>query len=211
MAQLNETRGTANFLVSEANGMYRSRDEGTVEAGASPGLLAGRILGKKTLGAGSSAVKASGANTGNATMSAIAVLAGAKLGIYTVRMLTATTFRVEDPDGNVIGEGATGTAFADDIGFTMTVGGTPMVAGDGFDVTIAAGNGNYVLYDPAAVNGAQTIAGILFENAVGTVKKTIVTRDAEVNGAHLIYQDSANDAAKLIANAALKALGIIVR
>ena len=121
MAQLNENRGTANFLVSEANGMYCSRDEGTVAAGAAPGLLAGTILGKLTTG------------------------------------------------------------------------------------------GNYVAYDPAASTGAQTIAGILFEAAVGTVKRTIVTRDAEVNGAHLIYQSGANAAAKATANAALKALGLIVR
>ena len=121
MAQLNETRGTANFLVSEANGMYRSRDAVTVAAGAAPGLAAGTILGKLTSG------------------------------------------------------------------------------------------GNYVAYDPAASSGAQTIAGILWEAAIGTVKKTVVTRDAEVNGAHLIYQSGANDAAKATANAALKALGIIVR
>lgn len=121
MAQLNETRGTANFLVSEANGMYRSRDAGTVAAGAAPGLIAGTILGKLTAG------------------------------------------------------------------------------------------GNFVAYDSAASNGAQTIAGILFEAAVGTVKKTIVTRDCEVNGAHLVYPAGANDAAKATANAALKALGIIVR
>lgn len=121
MAQLNESRGTANFLVSEANGMYRSRDVGTVAAGAAPGLLPGTILGKLTSG------------------------------------------------------------------------------------------GNFVRYDPAAETGAQTIAGILFEAAVGTVKKTIVTRDCEVNGAHLVYQASADAAAKATANAALKALGIIVR
>lgn len=121
MATLYEKRGTANFLVSEANGMYRSRDEGNVAAGAAPGLLSGTILGKLTAG------------------------------------------------------------------------------------------GNHVAYDPAASNGAEIIAGILFEAAVGTVKRTIVTRDCEVNGAHLIYQAGANDAAKATANAALKALGIIVR
>lgn len=121
MAQLSETRGAASFLVSEANGMYRSRDVGVVAAGSAPGLLAGTILGKLTSG------------------------------------------------------------------------------------------GNFVTYDPAASNGAQTIAAILFEAAIGTVKCTLVTRDCEVNGAHLVYQAGANDAAKATANTALKALGIIVR
>lgn len=121
MATLTQTRGTANFLVSEANGMYRSRDVGVVAAGAAPGLAAGTILGRLTAG------------------------------------------------------------------------------------------GNYVAYDPGASTGAQTIAGILFEAAVGTVKKTIVNKDCEVNGAHLVYQAGANDAAKATANAALRALGVIVR
>ena len=121
MAILSETRGTANFLVSEANGMYRSRDAVTVAAGATPGLAAGTILGKLTSG------------------------------------------------------------------------------------------GNYVAYAPGGSDGSQTVSGILWEAAVGTVKKTVVTRDAEVNGAHLIYQAGADAAAKATANAALKALGIIVR
>ena len=95
MAQLNETRGTANFLVSEANGMYRSRDVGTVAAGAAPGLIAGTILGKLTSG------------------------------------------------------------------------------------------GNYVAYDPGAATGAQTIAGILFEVAVGTVKRTVVTSQSRVTTVRL--------------------------
>lgn len=121
MAQLNETRGTANFLVSEANGMYRSREAVTVAAGASPGLLAGTILGKLDSG------------------------------------------------------------------------------------------GNYVRYDPSLSTGADDVSGILFEAAVGTGKKTVIVRDCEVNGAHLIYSAGADATAKATANAALKALGIIVR
>lgn len=121
MAQLNETRGTANFLVSEANGMYRSRDEGTVAAGNAPGLLAGTILGRLTVG------------------------------------------------------------------------------------------DNFVALDSDAETGAEGVAGILFEAAVGTVRRTIVTRDCEVNGAHLIYPEGATDGDKATVNAALATLGIIVR
>lgn len=72
-------------------------------------------------------------------------------------------------------------------------------------------DGTYVPYDPAAATGAQTISGILYEAATGTVERTITARDAEVSGAHLIYQDGADDAAKATANAALAGLGIIVR
>lgn len=45
MTQVTETRSTAEFLVSEANG-FRSRATGTVAAGAAPGLAAGTVLGK---------------------------------------------------------------------------------------------------------------------------------------------------------------------
>src|SRR5690606_31379602 len=73
------------------------------------------------------------------------------------------------------------------------------------------GGGNYVAYAPAGEDGSQTIAGILFEAATGTVKRPNVVRDCEANGAHLIYLSGANDAAKATDNAELKALGISVR
>lgn len=121
MATLTETIHTAGFLISEAQGMYRSREQVTVAGGASPGLVAGTILGKLTSG------------------------------------------------------------------------------------------GNYVQYAPGASDGSQTIAGILFERAVGTVKRTIIVRSAQVAGGNLTYSVGADSAAIATANAALTALGIIVR
>lgn len=119
MTTLYSTRGTANYIVSEANNL-RSREAGTVAAGAT-GLIAGTILGKLTAG------------------------------------------------------------------------------------------GNLVALDTSKTDGSQTVAGILYEAAKGTVKRTYTARDSEVNGAHLIYPTGANDAAKATINAALVALGIIVR
>lgn len=157
-----ERAKTFSDVVKHVNDSNFSLDAFTVASGS--GILkVGTVMGQATLGSATSAVKASGANTGNATMSAVTVLDGAVSGIYTVRMLTATTFRVEKPNGDVIGDGATGTAFADDIGFTMTAGGTPMVAGDGFDVTVAPGSLKWKPHDPAAVDGSQVAAGVLGE------------------------------------------------
>ncbi|KPH66042.1 head decoration protein [Novosphingobium sp. ST904] len=121
MAILTEGIHTAGFLISEAKGMYRSRDQVTVAGGASPGLVAGTILGKLTSG------------------------------------------------------------------------------------------GNFVRYTPGASDGSQTVAGILFEGVVGTAKRTVVSRDAQVVGAHLTYSAGADAAAIATANAALATLGIIVR
>ena len=122
MAILEEFRGTAGFLVSEANNMYRSREEEIVNA-TGAALLPGTIMGKVT------------------------------------------------------------------------------------------GSGEYVRHNAGASNGSQTEAGILFEAiAEGEVqKRTLVVRDAEVVGAHLTYEDGADAAQITATNAALKALGIIVR
>ena len=99
--------------------------------------------------AAASAAK-SGGNTGNGTLTLDAttpVLAGAKVGVYTVRLITAATnagtFRVEDPDGNVLGDVAVGGTFSDDIKFATADGSTDFAVGDGFDITVSGG-GVYV-------------------------------------------------------------------
>lgn len=82
------------------------------------------------------AVVKSGGNTGNGT---IATATLAKNGVWQVRMASATTFNVTDPDGLVTGPHATGVAtdtrFHTNI--KVTVGGTAFVAGDGWDLTAA--------------------------------------------------------------------------
>lgn len=82
-------------------------------------------------------VGTAGANTGNGTIGSITAAETAKTGNFVATMLTATTFRVADPDGNRLVDGATGVAYsAAGIGFTITVGGTPMVAGDSFTIAV---------------------------------------------------------------------------
>lgn len=84
---------------------------------------------------------AGGANTGNGTITAAPVVgADAQAGVTRITMLTATTFRVETPDGLQHANGATGVAYTGGTGltFTVTVGGTPMVAGDYFTITTTA-------------------------------------------------------------------------
>lgn len=196
---------TAEFLVSEANG-YLSRDEVSVTAVSA--LPAGQLLGKVTVGAATAAVQAG--NTGNATISAVTVGTKTQPGVYVVEFTAATAFMVIAPNGHVIGNGVTGTAFAvtDHIDFTITAGGTPMVAGDGFNVTVAAGSGAYVAYSASATNGAANVAGILFEGvpASTTDNRTIINSDAEVNLAHVTYTGT-----KAVVVAGLAALGIKVR
>ena len=136
-------------------------------------LVRGAVLGRVTLGAAAAAAKAGG-NTGNGTLTMDAttpVKNGAKVGVYTVRFTVAATnngtFVVRDPDGNQIGTvvmaGGAG-AFDDDIKFAVADGATDFAVGDGFDITIAAGSGKYVLSLAAAVDGSQIPDLILAES-----------------------------------------------
>lgn len=86
-----------------------------------------------------------GGNTGNGalTMDATAPIGrGVKPGIYVVRCIVAATnggtFRIEDPDGTVLGDVAVGATFDDDLKFVIADGSTDFIVGDGFDITVAA-------------------------------------------------------------------------
>ncbi len=74
--------------------------------------------------------------------------------------------------------------------------------------------GQYKAITPGTSDGAQNAAGVLFKGtrtASATEEGTIIARDAEVNGAHLVWPNGISDGNKNTAIAALAALGIIVR
>lgn len=139
-------------------------------------LARGSVLGRITLGAVTSAVKASGANTGNGVLTvdvATPLLPNALAGLYTVRCIAAAanagTFRVTTPTGHVLGDlvlpgGAGGSAtFSNRLKFAIADGTTDFIIGDGFDVTVAAGSGKAVLSLAAAVDGSQVPESILVD------------------------------------------------
>jgi len=135
-------------------------------------LTRGALLGKITNGSASSEAK-SGGNTGNGTMGTVTVGSGAKAGVYQLRIVTAASnageFTVKDPDGVVVGVGDVATAFAGGgLSFTLADGGTDFVVGDGFDITVAAGSGKYVLSATAATDGSEVPRAILAEDADAT-------------------------------------------
>ncbi len=208
------------FVVREANG-YRSRTQVVLsQIAATPParnvLEDGTILGRRSSGARSvGAGVAEAWNTGNATMGTPTADADAPAGSYRVRFTTATTFVVER-DGVRVGDGSTGVAFNGPINFTITAGATPMVAGDGFTVvvTVAAGTGEYVPYDPDAADGANVAAAILlgrYDVSDGDVKVAVIDNDAEVQRAMLVFVGSPDTGEKNAAYAALEARGIRLR
>lgn len=96
---------------------------------------------------------------------------------------------------------------------TVTVPAAGLASGTILGVVTATGV--YVRHDAAAVDGSETEAGILFApfpaDAAGDYPATVIVRDAEVNSAELTYEAGADAAQITASNAALAAIGIIVR
>lgn len=168
-------------------------------------LKRGTIMGQKTIGTATSAVKASGANTGTGTCvmdATTPVLANAKVGVYTVRNIEAVTnggkFIVTDPLGNQVGApiivaGAGGTiTFSNEVKFVLTDAGTDFIVGDGFDITVAAGDLTYIKSVKTAVDGSQYPVAVLADDADasgGTVVGGIYLH-GEFNQNAVIYDSS---------------------
>lgn len=214
---LTEAKHAGAFMVSEANGR-RSRQQVTIAAAVTTGM----VVGMGTKGDGSMAAAAGvagGSNTGNGTMNTPSAQTGAQAGTYTVKYDSATRFSVFDPSGKLVGEGVNGTAFNNQIEFTMTAGGTAFVADDVFTIAVTETDpsdaGEYEPLNLSATDGTQNAAGISWDNYTppsgGTMQGTIIAREAEVRGVDLTYPSGASGTQIAAINAQLAALGIIVR
>jgi hypothetical protein len=219
-----DLRTTGCYLVSEAEG-YRSREQIVVVSGSGV-LMAGAVLGKINAGGTISAGQAANAgNTGGGTLTLAnpAFAAGAKLGVYqatcTVGGADGTSkFRVEDPDGVVIGTATGGAEFNKAIKFTIAHATANFVVGDGFTVTLTQAadddDGKYAPLTVAGTDGRQTAAAVLYEGCDATsvdVRRTITARDSEVTAGELTWPNAISDGDKAAALAALAARGIIAR
>lgn len=73
-------------------------------------------------------------------------------------------------------------------------------------------SGKFVRHDAGASDGSENEAGILLIG-IGAEEagRTVIKRDAEVQKSELTYAAGANAAQKTATNAALEALGIVVR
>ena len=211
MTILSEGRHSSEFLVSEAHG-YLSRAAITVGAGAN--LQAGTVLGRTPSGTAPTATAKSGGNTGNGTISAVTASTGVKIGTYRVEFTAATKFTVTDPEGFVLKGGSTGAAYADEVGFTITAGGTPFVAGDAFDIAVLPQSFTYKILDPSATSGLQIARGILYGPALAAsvdVDGVAFVRQAVVNGSEITWPSGITSNQKAAAIQQLEAVNIIVR
>lgn len=203
MTILTSTPRLAEFVLSEASGQ-RSR-ENIVVTQSGTAVASGSLL-TQVGDTGAAATAATAGNTGNPTFGTITVGAAAGVGAYKLTFTAATKFDVEDPSGVKIGSGTTGVAFSKaGMGFTLTAGGTPAVAGDEFTITVAAGNAKYIPYTASAAAGpADAILYNWLPAATGDVKAVAFVRECEVNRAALTGLDATGEAQ-------LKSRGVIVR
>ncbi|MCW5648356.1 MAG: head decoration protein [Ramlibacter sp.] len=214
MTTFTEGRHAGEHIVSQASGT-RSRDVVTLAMGNN--LAAGTVLGKASIGAASTSF--SGTGNGTITMDATTpVLPTAKVGDYTATCITAASdggiFRVEDPDGYVLGDVAVGGTFSDDIKFVIADGATDFTVGAKFTITVAAGSGKYGALDLDATNGLQIAAAVLYDNVDATdadATVVVTSRDSEVAIHALTWPDGIDNDEKDAALAQLATVGIIGR
>jgi hypothetical protein len=198
------------FIVSMANG-HRSFDPITLLSGVGK-VLAGTVLGQATTGLTASSA-ALGTNTGNGVMGAVTlVTVPTQIGVYSLVYTDATHFTVTAPDG-ATAAGINGTPFsALGIGFTMTTGATPMVAGDGFTITTTQKVGNPSAASVAnggntgnSTSSAVTCTG--YAPMLGDYKVSIVEPGANV-GTFLVEDPSGKEIGHGAVAAAFSAGGI---
>lgn len=221
MTVLTEGRHAAEFVMSEAQGM---RSRGTVTIAESQTITPGTLLARTAVAANVTATAAADAgNTGDGaiTMGDPAVAATVRDGVYTAVCIEegsdVGTFRVEGPDGAVIGTAVVDVEFDGEVVFTIADGSTDFAAGDIFRITVAANADayQYVAHDMDATDGTEVPVAIALYSATTEAAETAdiaaIVRDAEVNSEVLEWDTSITAAAKANAKQALAARGIIVR
>lgn len=219
MTTLTEGRHPVDFILSEAARM-RSRDAIVVLSGEGV-LQPGALVGRMVTGATVAAAVAGAGNGGNGalTLADPAFGADVKEGTYTIVIVEpasdAGNFIVEDPDGQVVGEGTVAVAFDGPIKFTLADGSNNFTAGDTLTVAVSAATEKWRSADPTNTDGSGKAAGILCYGVDATsadVAVTAIVRDAEVKIDELVYDAAVDNAAKkAIKRDELARAGIISR
>lgn len=214
MTVLTEGRHAGEAIVSEADTRF-TRENITVLSGEV--LAACAVLGKTVTG-GAAVATANAGNTGTGAMGTVTVSGRAKIGTYNLLITepasNAGNFIVEDPDGEIIGQGDVAAAFsAGGLAFTLADA-TDFAAGDGFTIAVT-GTEKYAQWDPDATDGTEIVAGMLFAavDATGADKPgvAIVRGPTVLNADELDWITGADAADKAVAATQFKALDIILR
>lgn len=208
LARIEEGLHTAEFLLSEGNGTI-SREVVTIAADAGD-LVPGTVMGAKYT-AGSAVLTRETGATGDGALPTVTVANGVMPGRYTLTIVAesgnAGTYRLEGPDGVLIGTGNVAAAFAEGgLSFTLADGANDYDINDRIFIDVSATT-QYVAYDKDNTDGSQTALAVLYRAAADsaeTQEGLVIVRDAEVHGAKLTGLDAKG-------TADLKKVGIIIR
>ena len=174
----------------------------------------GLVLGRIASGAPGAAAANAG-NAGNGTVGTVTDQIGAQVGTYEIEFIAATKFNVYDPAGKLVGPGTTGTAFANQLGFTIAAGGTAFAAGDGFTIAVVAGSGKVVPLNPSATDGSQNAIGVVARRQTIQVSAdtpvTVVRREAVLLADGLIWPAGISADQQAAAVAQLATGGLLVK
>lgn len=214
MPVLTEEVHAGEFVLSEGNRTI-SREEVTITG--SVAFPAGQVLGKVVTG--TATAEAGAGNTGDGAMGAVTVGGAAKEGVYTLTFVepdaNAGDFVVEDPDGVIVGSGKVAVAFsAGGLSFTLADGSADFVAGDSFLITVVESSAKYTDHDPAATDGSQVAAAILYagvDPSDGDVAGVAIVRNAELVADSLTWKTGITADEKSLATAQLSSRGLILR
>lgn len=202
-------------------------EEGVIPAGAqcngSDWFDVGTVLGK--IGRGATSVGApifTGTGNGTLTLANPAAAGNVLGGKYTVEFFVAAAglgdFTVYRPDGAIDGYGEVGHAYDGQVKFTIAAGGVDFAVEDNFvvPVTVAKGSDKYVQLNPAATDGSQQAAGVIFRgllaSALADAKASIANRGPMVLvGDNLVWPSGIAPADQAAAVDQLAGLGLRIR
>jgi len=218
MAAVNYNNKRSGCYLGESNPLNQINEEIQIPSGQGK-LDPGTVLGRVAVATASSAAK-SGGNTGNGTLvldATTPLLANAEPGVYSLRFTSTTNMRLETAKGAVLADipivataGQTAT-INERIKAVVTEGSTTFAVGDGFDITVTAPTVSnlYKAHDPAATDGSQDAAAILFHpvDATSVAVKTVATVNgpATISLPYLTFKTGISAANKAAAIAALRA------
>lgn len=188
MAYQNEGTYLDDFLKFEAENQY-SREKKTLLSGQD--LLIGAVIGEVALVVPATGT---GVGTGNGTCTAVTGGVSTKIGTYLVTCTVAEThggtFRIEAPDGEVLGDAKIPAGAGNDIAFTdpqinltITDAGTDFIVGDYFTIAVTAGSEKLTVLSFTAVDGSQKALGILIDDydaSLADLDCVAIVRDAVI-------------------------------
>jgi len=212
MQSQSDLNGTPRFL----SGTTFAKDNATIQQDAARVAALATYTVMAMVGTSVPATgTADAGNTGDGTCTAVAFAAGGPIreGTFTLECVTAVTnggiFELRDPDDNVIaaplvmtaGAGAATEFAAGGLFFTLTDGATDFVSGDLFTIAATAVD-KWIPFNPSAVNGGKTPAGIFVGDAItaaALVAGDVATQPIVIGGlatfdpTRIVFDDGSTD------------------